>query len=76
MRLPAADWDAPDRAENRMQYSLVIIFLIDHVADRPWAGELQHERVHPADMIRHEKKPAGRQIFQTPRRDTIKAANQ
>ena len=55
---------------------LVIIFLVDDVADRPWAGELQDERVHPTDVIRHEKKAAGRQVFQTQRSDPIKAAHQ
>ena len=67
MRLALADGDATNRAQNRMQHPLVIIFLVDDVADRPWAGELQDEGVHPADVIRHEKKAAGRQVFQTER---------
>ena len=50
-----------------MQDPLVIIFLIDDVADRPWAGELQDEGVHPGNVIRHKKKAAGRQVFQTER---------
>jgi hypothetical protein len=47
----------------------VIIFLVDDVADRPRAGELQNEGVHPTDMIGHEKKAASRQVFQTQRSD-------
>ncbi len=76
MRLALADRDATNRAQNRMQHSLVIIFVVDDVADRPGAGELQDEGVHPADVIRHKKKAAGRQIFQTERSDAIKAAHQ
>ena len=38
--------------------------------------ELQDEGVHPADVIRYEKKSANRQVFQTARSDAIKAANQ
>jgi hypothetical protein len=76
MRLTLANRDAPNRAQDRMQNRLVIIFLVDDVADRPGAGELQDEGVHPADMIRHEKKAAGRQVLQTERSDAIKAAHQ
>ncbi len=43
-----------------MQNPFVIILLVDDVTNRPWAGELQDERVHPADMIRHKKKTASR----------------
>ena len=59
-----------------MQDSFVIIFLVDDVTDWTWAGELQDEGVHPSDMIRHEKKAAGWQVFQTQRSDPIKAAHQ
>ena len=59
-----------------MQDPLVIIFLVDDVADWTWAGELQDEGVHPSDMIGHEKKAAGWQVFQTQRSDAIKAAHQ
>src|SRR4029077_17139102 len=76
MRLALADGDATNRAENRMQHSLVIIFLVDDVADRTRACELQHECVNPSDVIRHEKKSASRQVLQTARSDAIKAANQ
>src|SRR3982750_4130651 len=60
MRLALADWNAANAAQNRMQHTLVIIFLVDDEADWPRAGELQDERIHPTDVIRHEKKPAGR----------------
>jgi hypothetical protein len=76
MRLTLANWDAPNRAQDRMQNRLVIIFVVDDVADRPGTGELQDEGVHPADVIRHEKKPASRQVFQTAHSDAIKAAHQ
>src|SRR6267154_81144 len=76
MRLTLANRDAPNRAQDRMQNRLVIIFLVDDVADRPGTGELQNEGVHPADVIRYEKKPASRQVFQTAHSDAIKAANQ
>ena len=76
MRLALADGDATNRAQNRMQNRFVIIFLVDDVADRARAGELQDEGVHPADMIRHKKKAAGWQVFQTERSDPIKAAHQ
>jgi hypothetical protein len=59
-----------------MQHLLVIILLVDDVADWTWAGELQDEGVHPADMIGYEKKAAVRQVFQTVRSDAIKAAHQ
>jgi hypothetical protein len=48
-----------------MQHPLVIIFLVDDVTDRPRARELHDEGVHPANVIRHEKKAAGRKVFQT-----------
>src|SRR5215211_3828109 len=76
MRLTLADWDAANRAQDRMQNRLVIIFLVDDVADRPGTRELQDEGVHPADVIRHEKKAARRQVFQTARSDAIKTADQ
>ena len=76
MRLALADRDAANRAQDRMQYPLVIIFLFDDVADRPGTGELQDKGVHPRDMIGDEKKAAVRQVFQTVRSDAIKAAHQ
>ena len=76
MRLALADGDATNRPEDRMQDPLVIIFLVDDVADRTWAGELQDEGVHPGDMIGHQKKSAGRQVFQAQRSNPIKAAHQ
>src|SRR5262245_33465065 len=76
MRLASADRDATNCAQDRMQNPLVIIFLVNDVADWTWAGELQDEGVHPADMIGHEEKAAGRQVFQTQRSDPIKAAHQ
>jgi hypothetical protein len=76
MRLALTDGDATNCAQNRMQHALVIIFLVDHVADRTRAGELQNERVDPTDVIRNEKKTAGRQVFQTQWSYAIKAAHQ
>src|SRR4030095_8844084 len=76
MRLALADGDATNRAQDRMQDPLVIIFLVDDVADWTWAGELQNKGIHPTDVIGHEKKAAGRQVFQTQRSDSIKAAHQ
>jgi hypothetical protein len=54
----------------------MIIFLIDDVTNRPRAGELQNEGVHPADMIRHEKKAAGRKVLQTQWGDAIEAPHE
>src|SRR5215469_13244292 len=76
MRLAPANGDATNRAENRMQDSFVIVFLVDDVADRPRASELQDQRVHPTDMIWHEKKTAGRQVLQTNGSDAVKTADQ
>ena len=76
MRLTPANLDAPNRAQDRMQNRLVIIVVLDDVPDRPGTGELQDEGVHPTDVIRYEKKPASRQVFQTVRSDAIKAAHQ
>ena len=70
------DWNAAERAQEGMRDRLVIIGLVDDVADRARTGELQHESVHPADVVWQKKKSAGRQVFQTARSDAIKAANQ
>ena len=59
-----------------MQDPLVIIFLVDDVADRTRTGELQDEGVHPSDMVGHQKKAADRQVLQTDRSDTVKAAHE
>src|SRR4051794_9927118 len=60
MRLTLANRDASNRAQDRMQNRLVIIFLVDDVADRPGTGELQDEGVNPTDVIRYKKKAASR----------------
>src|SRR5262249_49914487 len=75
MRLAPANGDATNRAKNRMQNSFVIVFLVDDVADRPRASELQDQRIHPTDMIWHEKKAAGRQVLQTEENNAIKTAD-
>src|SRR5262249_32255394 len=76
MRLALANRDATNRTENRMQDPVVVIFLADDVADRARAGELQDQRVHPTDMVWHQKKAAGRQVLKTERSDPIKGAHQ
>ena len=70
------DRNAAEDPQKRMQDRFMIILLIDDVTDWARAGELQDEGVHPTDVIRYEKKPAGRQVFQTVRSDAIKAAHQ
>ena len=69
------DWDAAERTQDRVQYRFVIIRLVDDVADRTRAGELQDESVYPADVIRHKKKPTARKVLQAGRSDAIKAAH-
>ena len=58
MRMTDIDWDAAQRAQNRVQNPFVIILLVDDVTDRTRAGELQDESVHPTDVIWHKKKSA------------------
>ena len=70
------DRNASNELHKPMQHRFVIEFLVDDVTNRARTGELEDEGVHPADMIRHEKKPAGRQVFQAQRSDAIKEANQ
>ena len=60
VRMAGVNWDAADHTQDRVQNGFVKILLVDDVADRPRAGELQDESVYPTDVIRHEKKPAGR----------------
>ena len=54
----------------------MIIRLIDDVADRARAGELEDESIYPGYVIGHKKKPASRQILQTQRRHPIKAPHE
>ena len=70
------DRDAAGCAQKWVQNRLVIILLIDDVAYRSRAGELQNDSVHPADVIGQKKKPAVRQVFQTERVDPVKATHQ
>src|SRR4030095_14708764 len=76
MRTAATDRDAAERPQNRMQNGFVIVLLVNDVANRAGAGELQNKSIHPADVIRHKEKPAWRQIFQTDRSDAIKGTDQ
>src|SRR5256886_12473441 len=57
-------------------YRFVIILLVDDVTDRARTSELQHERVHPTDMIRHKKKSAVWQVVEADRADSIKSAHE
>ena len=70
------DWDAAQRAQNRVQNRFVIILLVDDVTNGAGAGELEDESIDPTDMIRHKKEAAGRQIFQAKRCDSIKCTHQ
>src|SRR6266540_3425216 len=76
MRMPDIDRYATERTQKRVQNRFVIKLVVDDVTDRTRAGQLQNQGVHPADMIRHKKKPAVRQVFQTERSDPIKATHQ
>src|SRR4029453_14229965 len=58
VRLAASDGNATEHAQKRVQDRFVIILLIDDVADRAGAAELQNDAIHPADMVRQKKKPA------------------
>ena len=74
--MPDIDWDAAYCTQNLVQNRFVIILLVDDVANRTRAGELQNERVHPGDVVGHKKESASRQIFQTERGHPIKATHQ
>ena len=76
MRMTDIDRDAAQRAQNRVQNWFVIILLVDDVTDRARTSELQHERVHPTDMIRHKKKSAVWQVVEADRADSIKSAHE
>src|SRR5207247_9364259 len=76
VRMADVDGDAAEHTQEWVQDRFVIILLVDDEADWARTGELQDEGVDPTDMIGHEKKPAGRQIFQADRSDAIKATHQ
>ena len=70
------DRDAAQRTQNRMQNRFVVILLVDYVTNRTRADKLQHERVHPTDVIGYKEKTALRQVLQADRSDPIKATYQ
>ena len=53
-RTRSIDRDRPHHAQNRVQNSISVKFLIDNETDWPRATELEHDRVNPCDVIRHE----------------------
>ena len=70
------DRDAAQCPQNRMQNRFVVILLVDYVTNRTRADELQHQRVHPTDVIGYKEKTALRQVLQADRGDPIKATYQ
>src|SRR5438270_13972540 len=76
IRMADVDRDAAERTQNRMQNRFVVILLVDYVTNRTRADELQHERVHPTDVIGYKEKTALRQVLQADRSDPIKATYQ
>src|SRR5438034_3935565 len=59
-----------------MQDRFAIKFLVDDIANRAWTRDLQHDCIHPGNVIGQEKKSAAGQVSQPVRRDTVKAAQQ
>jgi hypothetical protein len=74
MGMSLVDWNATDDPQEGVQQRFAIKFLINDVANRPGTGELQHDRVDPADVVRQEEKAAGWQIIGSERIDPVKAA--
>jgi hypothetical protein len=70
------DWDASTEPQKPMQHRFVIEFLVDDVTNRALAGELQHDGIDPADVIRQKKKSAFRQIVSSERSHAVKATRQ
>src|ERR1043166_6405839 len=65
MGIPNIYGDAAEQPQDGRQQPLLIEFARDDKADGPWARDLQHDSVHPCDVIWQKQKAVGGQIFQT-----------
>jgi hypothetical protein len=63
--------DATNGAQNRMQETVPVIFLIDNETNRPWAGDQEDKRVDPRDVVGQKQKSATRQTLRPDGRDPI-----
>jgi hypothetical protein len=70
------NWNATHGAQKRAQNPSAIILLVDDVADRPRARELEDEGVNPCDVVRQKEEPALREVFQAERSQSIERAHQ
>src|SRR5712691_7974295 len=59
-RTTGINWNTTDDAQEGSQDRFVIEFLVDDVTNGTRTGQLQHNRVDPADVIRQKEKSAGR----------------
>src|SRR5678815_4256121 len=76
MRMSNINWDATDRAQNRVKDRVMIVLLVDDVSNRARASELQDDGVNPSDVVRQKQEPACGHVFQSQRGDPIKATHQ
>jgi hypothetical protein len=70
------NWDATDRAQNRVKDRVMIVLLVDDVSNRARASELQDDGINPCDVVRQKQEPACGYVFQAQRGDPIKATHQ
>src|SRR5438309_8872736 len=68
--------DAADESHKGLQDRLAIKFLVDDVADRSWARDLQNDRIDPGDVIWQKQKSALREMLNAKRSDAVNAAHQ
>ena len=71
LRPARRNWDATNGAQDRMQETVPVIFLIDNETNRPWAGDQEDERVDPRDVVGQKQKSATRQTLRSEGRDPI-----
>ena len=74
--MTSIDRNTAHSAQKWMQDKFAIKFLVDDVANRAWTSELQHDCIHPRNVIGQEKESAFRQILCAERGDAIKTAHQ
>ena len=74
MGMARVDRNAVHNPQEWTQEWLAIKFLVDDVTNWTRAGELQHDCVHPCDVVGQKQKSAAGQVSQPVRRDPVKAA--
>src|SRR5207302_10859721 len=74
-RLANVDRNAADDTQKPMQRRLIIKLLVNDVANRPRTSGLQHDGVHPGDVVGQKEKSASGQRIEAECGDSVSSAD-